>query len=407
MFDLETSNLVVTSVYIVANVAYKIFRGHYMAGKQEAKVECGRGVYKPDVDVIVPSYNENASALIGCISSIKNQLYEGKIRCFVVDDGSSDPRGFVEARRLYQDDSDIEFIELPRNMGKREAQIAAVNMSFGEFILNVDSDTSLAPDVVKHLVRKMIDSRVGGVMGQLVASNRSTNWLTKLIDMEYWIACNEERSAQSRFGTVMCCCGPCAMYRREAFMRVLSEYRSQYFLGKESNFGEDRHITLLMLRSGYRTEYEYMASAATIVPSSMSAYVLQQLRWARSTFRDSFLALKIASSLNAYVVSEVILQTLFIFLTPITMITAIGVAVLDAKVPYYTLITFLLIELWCCAIAAAASKDLRFMFFIAHAPINYLVLGPIKVYAALTVGNSSWMSRNNRLVSADDETMPL
>ncbi|MGO7580845.1 hypothetical protein ACC699_40385, partial [Rhizobium ruizarguesonis] len=67
---------------------------------------------------------------------------------------------------------------------------------------------TLASDVVSKLSQKMRDPTVGAVIGQLVASNQSDSWLTRLIDIEYWLACNEERAAQARFGAVMCCCGP-------------------------------------------------------------------------------------------------------------------------------------------------------------------------------------------------------
>ncbi|CAD6560960.1 hypothetical protein LMG28727_07292 [Paraburkholderia kirstenboschensis] len=105
----------------------------------------------------------------------------------------------------YTRDPRFNFITLPQNMRKRKAQIAAIRSSSGELVLNVDSDTTLAPDVVKKLVLTMRDTKIGAAMGQLTASNRSDTWLIRLIDMEYWLACNEERAAQARFGAVMCC----------------------------------------------------------------------------------------------------------------------------------------------------------------------------------------------------------
>ncbi|MGY4426469.1 hypothetical protein ACVWY2_008918 [Bradyrhizobium sp. JR6.1] len=147
---------------------------------------------------------------------------------------------------------------------------------------------------------KMQDQEIGAAMGQLIASNRGETWLTKLIDMEYWLACNEERAAQARFGAVMCCCGPCAMYRRSALALLLDQYEAQFFRGKPSDFGEDRHLTILMLKAGFRTEYVPDAIAATVVPDSLGPYLRQQLRWARSTFRDTFLALRLLPELDGY-----------------------------------------------------------------------------------------------------------
>ncbi|TJW23162.1 MAG: glycosyltransferase, partial [Mesorhizobium sp.] len=73
---------------------------------------------------------------------------------------------------------------------------AAIRRSSGDFVLSVDSDTILASEVITKLAVKMRDPMVGAAMGQLTAYNRSDTWLTRLIDMEYWLACNEERAAQ-------------------------------------------------------------------------------------------------------------------------------------------------------------------------------------------------------------------
>ncbi|MGO6994060.1 chitooligosaccharide synthase NodC, partial [Rhizobium johnstonii] len=76
------------------------------------------------------------------------------------------------------------------------------------------------------------------------SSYHYVSWLTRLIDMVYWLACNEERAAQARFGAVMCCCGPCGMYRRSAFVLLLYQFETQLYRGKPSDFGEVRHLTI-------------------------------------------------------------------------------------------------------------------------------------------------------------------
>ncbi|PQV42965.1 glycosyltransferase family 2 protein, partial [Paraburkholderia sp. BL21I4N1] len=45
--------------------------------------------FLPDVDVIVPCFNEQPSTLSACLESVANQDYAGKLRVYVVDDGSA------------------------------------------------------------------------------------------------------------------------------------------------------------------------------------------------------------------------------------------------------------------------------------------------------------------------------
>ncbi|PRX17205.1 chitooligosaccharide synthase NodC [Paraburkholderia sp. BL18I3N2] len=238
----------------------------------------------PGVDVIVPCFNEDPCTLSACLESIANQDYDGKLRVYVVDDGSANLDAVRPVYDAYTRDPRFNLITPPQNMGKRKAQIAAIRRSFGDLVLNVRSDTIIGSDVVTKLALKMQNPAIGTAMGQLTASNRSDTWLTRLIDMGYWLACNEERAAQARFGAVMCCCGPCTIYRRSVLLLLLDQYETQFFRGKRSDFGEDRHLTILMLTAGYRTEYVPDAIAATVVPDRLGTYLRQQLRWARSTY---------------------------------------------------------------------------------------------------------------------------
>lgn len=357
----------------------------------------------PSVDVIVPCFNEDPRTLAACLKSLASQDYPGRLQVYVVDDGSANVGAVAPVHGSYAYDPRFTVILLPSNVGKRKAQIAAIRRSFGELVLNVDSDTEIASDVVSKLVRKMQDAAVGAAMGQLVASNRNDSWLTRLIDMEYWLACNEERAAQTRFGAVMCCCGPCAMYRRSALLLVLDQYETQFFRGKPSDFGEDRHLTILMLKAGFRTEYVPDAIAATVVPDRLLPYLRQQLRWARSTYRDTLLGLHLLPGLDRYLTLDVLGQNLAPLLLAISSIAALALA-LTGAVPWWTGLTIGAMTMIRCSVAALRAGELRFIGFSLHTPINIFLLLPMKVYALCTLSNSDWLSRKVAKSSDVDES---
>ncbi|MCC8938329.1 chitooligosaccharide synthase NodC [Bradyrhizobium sp. Arg62] len=347
----------------------------------------------PSVDVIVPCFNEDPRTLSACLKSIASQDYAGKLRVYVVDDGSANLDAVAAVDDAYSDDRRFGFILLRKNVGKRKAQIAAIRRSSGDLVLNVDSDTIIAADVVTKLARKMQDPAIGAVMGQLTASNRSDTWLTRLIDMEYWLACNEERAAQARFGAVMCCCGPCAMYRRSALLLLLDQYETQFFRGKPSDFGEDRHLTILMLKAGFQTEYVPDAVAATVVPDRLGPYLRQQLRWARSTFRDTFLALRLLPELDRYLTLDIVGQNLGPLLLALSSLTALAQLALTATVPWWVGLIIASMTVVRCSVAAFRARELRFLGFSLHTLINIFLLLPVKAYAMCTLSNSDWLSR--------------
>ncbi|EJB07177.1 glycosyl transferase [Rhizobium leguminosarum bv. trifolii WSM597] len=394
---LETTGIAAVSLYGLLSTAYRSVQVLHSRRALESETSelLDEASDLPSVDIIVPSFNEKPHVLSDCLASISNQDYPGVLRFYVVDDGSRNRDAVVAQQTLYASDPRFEFIMLPRNVGKRKAQIAAISQSSGDLILNVDSDTTLAPDVVYKLAKKMRNPTVGAVMGQLIASNQTDTWLTRLIDMEYWLACNEERAAQGRFGAVMCCCGPCAMYRRSSFLMLLDQYETQLYRGKPSDFGEDRHLTILMLSAGFRTEYVPSAIAATVVPDEMGAYLRQQLRWARSTFRDTLLGLHLLPGMNWYLTLDVIGQNAGLLLLGLSLLAGLAQFALTGSVPWWVIATIGSMSLIRCAVAAYRARQIRFLAFSLHTLVNIFLLFPLKAYALCTLSNSDWLSRGS------------
>lgn len=390
-----TVSIVAVSCYALLSTLYKGMQAIYARPENAAPASdelVGSGLW-PSVDVIVPCYNEDPLTLSACLASLAHQEYYGKLRVYVVDDGSGNRDAVAPVHHTYADDARFEFILLPENVGKRKAQIAAIRRSSGDLVLNVDSDTTLASDVIRKLALKMQDSAIGAAMGQLTASNRSDTWLTRLIDMEYWLACNEERAAQARFGAVMCCCGPCAMYRRSSLLSLLDQYETQMFRGKPSDFGEDRHLTILMLKAGFRTEYVPDAIAATVVPDTLGPYLRQQLRWARSTFRDTLLLLRLLPGLDRYLTLDVIGQNLGPLLLTLTVVAGLAQLALTGTVPWSACLMIAAMTIIRCTVVAFRARQLRFLGFSLHTFINIFLLLPLKAYALCTLSNSDWLSR--------------
>nr|CAB56055.1 nodC [Mesorhizobium sp. 7653R] len=361
---LATVSTVAISCYALLSAVYKGTQAVYAQPSTITSMSddlLGSDLW-PSVDVIIPCYNENPRTLAACLASVATQEYAGDLHVYVVDDGSGNRDTLVPVHHAY-----------------------------------VDSDTTLEPEVVTKLTERMRDPAIGAAMGQLVASNRTDSWLTRLIDMEYWLACNEERAAQARFGAVMCCCGPCAMYRRSSLLSLLDQYETQLFRGKPSDFGEDRHLTILMLKAGFRTEYVPEAVAATVVPDSLQlqAYLRQQLRWARSTFRDTLLALRLLPSLDRYLTLDVIGQNLGPLLLAIAVLAGLAELVLTNNAPWPTATIIAGMTVIRCAVIAFRAHQLRFLGFAVHTFINIFLLLPLKGYALCTLSNSDWLSRKS------------
>ncbi|TWB93097.1 beta-1,4-N-acetylglucosaminyltransferase NodC [Bradyrhizobium macuxiense] len=394
---LATTSTVAISCYALLSTVYKSAQAIYAmkSDGQALSDDVPDAGALPSVDIIVPCFNENPQTLSACLEAIAKQSYSGTVQVYVVDDGSSNRDAVRPVYDAYARDPRFNIILERKNVGKRKAQITAIRRSHGALVLNVDSDTMIAADVVTKLALKMHDPAIGAAMGQLTASNRDDTWLTKLIDMEYWLACNEERAAQARFGAVMCCCGPCAMYRRSALLSLLDQYETQLFRGKPSDFGEDRHLTILMLQAGFRTEYVPDAIAATVVPDRLGPYLRQQLRWARSTFRDTLLSLHLLPGLGRYLTLDVVGQNLGPLLLALSLLTGLAQLAFTVTIPWFTVVTIASMTMVRCCVAAFRAREIRFLGFSLHTPINLFLLLSVKAYALCTLSNSDWLSRKS------------
>ena len=168
----------------------------------------------PAVTVVCPSYNEAPEDLRRCLQSLVDQDYEGRLDVHVVDDLSANRAEVMPVLDEFAGQPGWR-IHLPeRNGGKRAAQDLAVRDSGGELVLTIDSDTQLAPDAVRRLVLAFADEGLGAATGDVRVSNSRDNLLTRLIDLRYWVAFNQERASHALFGAVLCCSGPLSMYRR-------------------------------------------------------------------------------------------------------------------------------------------------------------------------------------------------
>lgn len=350
--------------------------------------------HRPSVDVVVPCFNEDPAVLDACLASIAAQDYAGDVQVHVVDDGSPNRAALDPVYARYTALPGFRLIAFPANRGKRQAQAAAISGSRADVVITVDSDTMLDPDGIRHMIAGFRDPLVGAAMGEMLAANASRNLLTRLIDLRYWYACNQERAAQSHFSAVLCCSGPFSAYRRSILEKVLDDYLHHTFRGRPSNHGEDRHLTNLMLRSGMRTVYVPRARSRTVVPDRMRAFLRQQLRWSRSVYRDTLWMARRLPGLGGYVLLDVFAQ----IFGPALLGTALALAAVRAATvgtagwPWFAA-GALTVALAYSAYGVWARRDLRFLGFALYGLLHCALLIPVRVQALLTLSDDRWGQR--------------
>ena len=116
------------------------------------------------VSIIVPVYNVERY-LHNCIESILNQTYKD-FKLFLINDGSKDNSGHI-CDEYKEKDSRITVIH-QSNQGQSAARNAGINQAETEWILFVDSDDLIHPQMLEYLVRAVDETKVNmSVCGRL------------------------------------------------------------------------------------------------------------------------------------------------------------------------------------------------------------------------------------------------
>ena len=108
------------------------------------------------ISVIVPLYNAE-NYLQRCVDSILRQTYRD-FEVILVDDGSKDKS--VELCELYKEkDSRVRVIH-KHNGGVAEARQYGVNTALGEYIIHVDADDWIEPDMLQEMIKAIGDADI-------------------------------------------------------------------------------------------------------------------------------------------------------------------------------------------------------------------------------------------------------
>ena len=105
---------------------------------------------QPLVSVVIPVWN-GEKTIVRCLESVLRQTWQA-MEILVVDDGSTDGTPAL-LEKMARQDPRIRVIR-QENAGVSEARNTALPLCQGKYIRFVDSDDTLPPDAMAHLVRK-------------------------------------------------------------------------------------------------------------------------------------------------------------------------------------------------------------------------------------------------------------
>jgi cellulose synthase/poly-beta-1,6-N-acetylglucosamine synthase-like glycosyltransferase/peptidoglycan/xylan/chitin deacetylase (PgdA/CDA1 family)/spore germination protein YaaH len=226
--------------------------------------------FQPKVAVLIPAYNEE-KVIRRTVRAALSSTYPN-LRVIVIDDGSTDSTLSLAHALFTDEEADGRVLILGKpNAGKAEAlNYGLQHLQDEEIFVGIDADTVIAPNAIARLVPHFRNPKVGAVAGNAKVGNRVNLW-TRWQALEYITSQNFERRALNMLGAVSVVPGAIGAWRVSAVKEVGGFHID--------TVAEDADLTMALLHSGNRVEYEDLALAYTEAPVNANGLMRQRFRW--------------------------------------------------------------------------------------------------------------------------------
>jgi cellulose synthase/poly-beta-1,6-N-acetylglucosamine synthase-like glycosyltransferase/spore germination protein YaaH/peptidoglycan/xylan/chitin deacetylase (PgdA/CDA1 family) len=231
--------------------------------------------FAPPIAVLIPAYNEE-TVIVRTIRSVLNSDYKN-LRIIVIDDGSRDRTAEVAAAACAAQIAAgrVQVLTKP-NGGKAAALNYALDRIDEEIYVGIDADTVIAADAISKLIPHFEDPKIGAIAGNAKVGNRVNLW-TRWQALEYITSQNFERRALDLFHVITVVPGAIGAWRA-APVKAAGGYPL-------NTVAEDADLTMSLLESGWKVDYEDRALAFTEAPVDARGLMRQRFRWSFGTLQ--------------------------------------------------------------------------------------------------------------------------
>jgi hyaluronan synthase len=373
------------------------------------------------VGLVIVGYREEKILLKKCLESIKNSKYTNIKRIiFIIDGNDIDDLYMADIyKEVFPENQviNVDFLVgenvkenkyidyeifgkddiciLQPHGGKREGLYTGFKLFLNDpsidVIITTDSDTIVDEMAITELTYASNKANVGAVAGQILVWNSSDSILTHIISYRYWFSFNLERACESYWETVLCIAGPMGCYKAHTLSIILDEWYNQTFLGQNCTFGDDRHLTNRILKTGQKVIYTEHAIGYTDTPIKYGQYYKQQTRWSKSYFREFLFNLQALFLHSFWMTYELTYQIVYYFLLMYwsVYILYFGSVQQQSIAIIITLIMSIIKSLY----GVIKEKNINYIFFYLYSYIYTLIIVPSKLHALITLWDMEWGTR--------------
>jgi glycosyltransferase involved in cell wall biosynthesis len=233
----------------------------------------------PEVDVIVPVYNEG-EFIERKLENLAALVYpRGRIRLLIVDGASTDATWALAVAR---GSGDPRFTLIGLDTADKTRQLnAGLRCAHGSWVVVTDADARLAPDTLERLIAVGEADPSVSVVGAMVTPERAHP-----LERLHWRISNAIRRHESERGAASHVAGPCYAFRR----RLVDQF-------PEDVVADDIYVALAAAASGRRTVLADVVVTEQRSPVALPELFRHKLRKTDAYLREIFRFLPRASAM--------------------------------------------------------------------------------------------------------------
>lgn len=148
----------------------------------------------------------------------------------------------------------------------------------------VDSDTIWTENTLEELLKPFSeDEAIGGVTTRQKILNARRTLTTRVAAFLEEIRAEGTMKAMSVTGKVGCLPGRTIAFRTSILKDAMEEFMTETFMGIHKEVSDDRSLTNITLKKGYKTVMQDSSLVYTDAPLTWKKFLRQQLRWAEGS----------------------------------------------------------------------------------------------------------------------------
>ena len=275
--------------------------------------------------------------------------------------------------------------------GKRQALADGILEAKNSIVALVDSDTLWDINIKQKLLAPFSDPSIGGVTPRNHPVKCESIW-EKMTDVFWDMRNYYDLPSQTAMGSFLTCLtGRTSLYRRYLILPKIDEFLNEILLGRRKESGEDKCLTRLIQKDGWKTYYQSTAVIYSVAASEFKTFVSQRLRWTRNSHNSDLVSLLDGWPWKhpylAFCMIDRFTTTFTMFIGPIFM----GISI------YFNewIIALSILTLWIVGRGIKILPHLRRrpddIFLVpAFVAMNFF-MALIKLYALITIREQKWI----------------